>query len=120
MGKIMKIKEDIIKFVTSNMVYIGFGNYVLALKEVKRMDSLASIMISEVGQEIILTIPKSFYKKDTNIQINILLHELIHCREDLKNQRIEEYCKDIKDKEEEICVNDITTLTQNWENTELY
>jgi hypothetical protein len=114
----MKNNQDVLLFIEKNKQFIGFGNYTIALKIVFKLDCLAKIFVDEYDQKILLTIPRSFFKHNENQQKNILLHELMHGRESLKQQRVEEYCRSIKQREEEVCINDITTLAQNYNREE--
>jgi hypothetical protein len=110
----MKNVEDVLKFIEKNKSFIGFGNYQIHTNIVCKLDCLAKIDVDEYSQKVLLTIPKKFFKHSIDLQNNILLHELIHGRESLRQQRVDCYCKTIMEQEEEKCMNDITTLTQRY------
>jgi len=114
----MKINQDVLLFIDKNKQFIGFGNYTVTLKIVFKLDCLAKIVVDEYDQKILLTIPRSFFKHNENQQENILLHELMHGRESLRQQRVEHYCRTIIQREEEVCINDMTTLAQSYNKEE--
>jgi hypothetical protein len=103
--------EECLKFLEKHKVYIGWGNWTIAIKRVHKLDCEANIAPSEVGKQVVVTLPDQFMKKPTNIQKSILLHELVHGRVYIMEKRLEE----IKDREEELMVNDIEQLIMNRE-----
>ena len=109
-------KEQIQKFMQKNMIWIGWGNWTFAIKRVKKLDNaMAMIEPSEIGKQYILSIPDEFMKLNDNMQKSILIHELIHGRECVRQTRVEKYCDGIKETEEELFINDVEKLTMNWE-----
>jgi len=111
----MKTEAEVIKFMTDNMTWIGFGNYTIAVKSVKKLEGgYASILPSEIGQQMVLTICNDFYTMPLNMQENILIHELMHGREFVRQERVEDYCRKIISDEEEKFINDCVLLAQNW------
>lgn len=110
-------ENQIKQFMSRNMKWIGWGNWIFAVKRVRAMSdgAYAAIDTSEIGQQFILTLPDIFMRMPTRQQENILIHEFMHGREKVRQDRVEEYCKKIRDAEEEKCMNDMTSLAQNWE-----
>ena len=103
---------DICGFIARNKGHIGFGNYEAKVEfKNKGDDCHASVVVSEVGQQLEFTFYKSFENMDDDRQINIILHELIHGRERLQQDRL----KDEFDRQEELKVNDVTNLAKEWE-----
>ena len=111
----MKIKE-ILEFVEKLKIPIGFGNYEIKAKRVNSLDGdYARIEIQEYMRDITIELPPDFFKLPLKTQKNVLIHELIHCRVLLSQVRTEK----IAEKEEELMVNDITTLVEEVMNYEM-
>jgi ADP-heptose:LPS heptosyltransferase len=103
--------EECLKFLDKHKVYIGWGNWTIMIKRVKKCDCDAVIDVSEIGKQAVVTLPDQFLKKPTDIQKSILFHELVHGRVRVMQKRLENN----EDDEEELMVNDIEQLIMNRE-----
>ncbi len=109
-------KKEIETFINANKLFVGFGNFTTAFKYPKALDNAhAQIEVAEIAQQLIVSIPSKFFSFHEKMQINILLHELCHGRELMRQHRVEKYTEVIKEEEEEKCINDITCLAEKWE-----
>jgi len=104
-------KLEVTNFINKNKHLIGYGNYeVLVSFNITINKGLASIKVSESGQDIIIEFSKKFGNMCNSKQINIILHELIHGRVELMQNRLE----DAEIEQEEYMVNDIARLCEAW------
>lgn len=107
--------REITKFIEKNKIWIGWGNWSFIIKRVKTISNgYAQIEVTEIGKQFILTLSDEFMSMNDKAQCSILLHELEHGRENVRQLRIEEYTKPIIDNEEELFMNDVEKLTVNW------
>ena len=108
--------DRIIKFIAKNMTHIGWGNWTFAVKRVKKVDNaMAVIEPSEIGKQVIFTLPDAFFELDEYKQNSIIFHEFIHGREWVRQNRVDKYCENIRETEEELFVNDVETFIMNRE-----
>jgi len=103
-------RREILEFLEEYSVPIGFGGWAIKIIELDKKDKdlLARIDVLEYNKELIVELPRTFYKFVEGKQKNILLHELIHGRVLLKQIRTSK----VVEYEEELMVNDITNLAE--------
>lgn len=84
---------------------IGFAGWDIKVLS-KPMDSseLANVEVDYYEKIVTITLSKKFHSETKKMQINTLVHELVHGRFELYKKRVEHFSSD----EEELMVNDIT------------
>lgn len=104
-------EKEVVDFFNEHKTYIGFGNYevLITFSNNNKSNAHAEIVVKEIAQQIDLTFYKSFMEMGDDKQVNIIFHELVHGRVELKINR----CEHMLDDEEEKMVNDIARLVEN-------
>lgn len=106
--------EQIVKFIAQNMEHIGWSQWLFAVKRVKKLDNaFAEIVPEEISKQVVFSISDKFMKLPEDRQKSILCHEFIHARVLMKETKVERYCEEIKNHEEELMVNDIEHFVMN-------
>ena len=109
-------KKEVMNFLERNKHLIGWGNFEVIIKVPDKWErgSLAQVEPSVIGQQVVLTLPKPFWELNDKKQINILLHEFVHGRVWQKENELEDVVRKFNDYYEEVMVNDITKLMEEW------
>jgi hypothetical protein len=105
----LKQAKKFVDFLEENKSVAGLNDWKMrvSLKEYedeKDPNTIARCVPDYLEKELTVYLTKAFLKLESYRQINILLHELIHGRICVTNNKIKEF----KDSEEELMVNDLT------------
>lgn len=114
----MKTPANIVRFLEANKSAIGFGNYKIIVRMLKAKPDKYYMIVdaNEFTRTVTVDIYKGFLDKNSDSQENDLLHELIHGRIAMMDNRIKAYTERIVECEQEAAVNDIATLIMKGRN----
>lgn len=105
-------KEEIDRILDKYGLPIGFGGWKINVTKDKNKkevgDDLACVAINMYAKTIELFLSPDFYKKCDKDQENILIHELVHARVQLKQLRLAK----LENQEEELMVNDMVNCVE--------
>ena len=107
-------KTQIREFLEDNMQHVGFADYELILTFDKLFvdDELAAATTDYLEKKLTIDISKKFMKKKEKKQKNVLLHELLHGRYDVFEDKVKSKVAKVRDDEEEEMINDFTRMLE--------
>ena len=107
-------RKEIKEFLEDNKQHIGFADYKLTVKYDKVFvdEELANVTTDRLEKTLVIDIGKAFFKEKEPRQRNILLHELIHGRYGVYEEKVKSKIDKIRRDEEEEMINDFTRMLE--------